>query len=173
MTFPSPFASTLSPDGFKASVGQTIGVSRWFEVDQKRIDAFADVTEDWQFIHIDPARAAAETPFDGAIAHGFLTLSLLSAMAYDALPAVENKTMGVNYGFERVRFVAPVPAAARVRAQFVVHAVEERKPGELTLTYEATVEIDGSDKPALAALWLTRQYYDVAAKERRAQETPV
>ena len=150
---------TFSPEAFHAAIGEEVGVSRWFDMPQSRIDQFADVTEDWQFIHIDPNRAAAETPFGGAIAHGFLSLSLLSAMAYDALPEVEAKTMGVNYGFDKLRFLSPVPAGSKVRARFTVMEAEERRPGELTLKYAVAMEIEGESKPALAAEWLTRQYF--------------
>lgn len=141
------------------SIGREIGVSRWFEVTQARIDAFADVTEDRQFIHTDPARAAAETSFGGTIAHGFLSVSLLSAMAYDAIPPIDGIAMRINYGFDRLRFVSPVRAEARVRGRFVLKAAEERRPGEMAITYGVTVEIEGTEKPALAAEWLSRQYF--------------
>jgi acyl dehydratase len=131
-------------------------VSRWFVVDQRRIDAFAEVTEDDQFIHIDPERARA-TPFGGTVAHGFLTLSLLSAMAFDALPKVEGAAHGVNYGFERVRFVHPVRAGSRVRGRFTLQSATARSAREWLIAYDANVEIEGVDKPALAAVWLTMQ----------------
>lgn len=155
-----PARPAVSRAAMQAAVGGEIGVSRWFVVDQSRIDAFADATEDWQFIHIDPERAAEATPFGGTIAHGFLSLSLLSAMAYDAVPRLEGARMGVNYGFDRVRFLSPVAAGARVRGRFRLASAEERQPGEMTLTFEATIEIEGAEKPALAALWLSRQYFD-------------
>ncbi|MGB1753520.1 MAG: MaoC family dehydratase, partial [Paracoccaceae bacterium] len=98
---------TLSLKGFEDHIGKKIGTSRWFTIDQSRIDAFADVTEDHQFIHIDPEKAA-ETPFGQTVAHGFLTLSMLSAMSYDAIPRIEGLKMGVNYGFNKIRFVTPV-----------------------------------------------------------------
>jgi acyl dehydratase len=150
---------SLSAAEIKAMAGREIGVSNWIEVSQAKINAFADITGDWQFIHIDPERAARETPFGGAIAHGFLTLSLLSAMGADVVPRVEGIQMGVNYGFDKVRFVSPVLAGARVRGRFKMLSVEERNPGELSLTYGVEVEIEGSAKPALAVEWLTRQYY--------------
>ena len=137
-------------------IGQEVGVSRWIEVDQARIDAFADITEDRQFIHIDPERAGA-TPFGGTIAHGFLTLSLASAMSYDAVPPLEGVVMGVNYGFDKLRFLAPVPAGSRVRGRFRLLSAEDKGGGRWLLKHELTVEIDGGDKPALIAEWLGMQ----------------
>ena len=137
-------------------------MSRWFEVDQGRIDAFADITEDHQYIHIDPERAA-QTPFGGTVAHGFLTLSLLSAMGYDGQPQIEGAVMSVNYGMNRLRFVSPVRAGARVRAQFVLAAVDEGKPGEVSLSWTVTVEIEGQDRPAIVCEWLQRHYLEAAA----------
>ena len=137
-------------------IGQEVGVSRWIEVDQTRIDAFADITEDRQFIHIDPERARA-TPFGGTIAHGFLTLSLASAMSYDAVPPLEGVVMGVNYGFDKLRFRAPVPAGSRVRGRFRLLAAEDKGGGRWLLKHELTVEIEGGDKPALIAEWLGMQ----------------
>ena len=132
-------------------------MSDWIEVTQARIDAFADCTEDRQYIHVDPERAA-ETPFGGTIAHGFLTLSLLSAMVYQ-LPSITGTTMAVNYGMNRMRFISPVPSGARIRGRFVLQKVEEIRPGEIQTTTEVTVEIEGQDKPALAAEWLGRRYF--------------
>ncbi|WP_339872366.1 MaoC family dehydratase [uncultured Brevundimonas sp.] len=137
-------------------VGTEVGVSRWILVDQARIDAFAGITEDRQFIHIDPV-AAASSPFGGTIAHGFLTLSLLSAMTYDAVPPLEGVTMGINYGFDKLRFLAPVPAGSQVRGRFRLLSAEDRGGGRWLLKHEVTVEIDGSDKPALVAEWLGMQ----------------
>jgi acyl dehydratase len=144
------------PRDLPALIGQEIGVSRWFEIDQARIDAFADVTEDRQFIHVDP-EAARATPFGGTIAHGFLTLSLASAMSYDAVKPLEGSVMGVNYGFDRLRFLAPVPAGSRVRGRFRLLAADDKGDGRWLLKHELTVEIDGSDKPALIAEWLSMQ----------------
>jgi acyl dehydratase len=138
-----------------AMVGRSF-VSRWLTVDQGRIDAFAKVTEDEQFIHVDPERASA-TAFGGTVAHGFLTLSLLSAMAYHALPKIEGAAHGVNYGFDRVRFLHPVRSGSRVRGHFTLQAVTARSAREWQLTYEVSVEIEGAQKPALAATWLTMQ----------------
>ncbi len=138
-----------------AMVGRSF-ISRWLIVDQARIDAFAKVTEDEQFIHVDPERAGA-TAFEGTVAHGFLTLSLLSAMAYSALPRIEGAAHGVNYGFDKVRFLHPVRSGSRVRGHFTLQAVTPRSAREWQLTYEVSVEIEGAQKPALAAVWLTMQ----------------
>jgi acyl dehydratase len=142
-----------SLDQIRARIGEEVGVSGWLTVDQARIDAFADATEDRQFIHVDP-EAAARTPFGGTIAHGFLSLSLLSRMAADALLVPDTLKMAVNYGFERVRFIAPVRAGKRVRGRFTLDSVEEKAPGQMLMRHSVTVEIEGEDKPALTALWL-------------------
>jgi acyl dehydratase len=144
------------PSELSSLIGQEIGVSRWFEIDQARIDAFADVTEDHQFIHVDP-EAAAQTPFGGTIAHGFLTLSLASAMSYDAVQPLDGVVMGVNYGFDKLRFLAPVPAGSRVRGRFKLLSAEDKGGGRWLIKHELTVEIDGADKPALIAEWLGMQ----------------
>jgi acyl dehydratase len=144
------------PAGELASLVGRSFVSRWLLVDQGRIDAFAKVTEDEQFIHIDPERAGA-TAFGGTVAHGFLTLSLLSAMAYSAIPRIEGAVHGVNYGFDRVRFLHPVRSGSRVRGHFTLTAVTPRSSHEWQLAYEVSVEIEGAHKPALAAVWLTMQ----------------
>lgn len=145
-------------DSYSAQIGTQIGQSRWYEVGQDRINQFADVTEDLQFIHVDP-EAAARSPFGGTIAHGFLTLSLLSAMAEDALSAPENRSAVINYGMERLRFVSPVPSGSRVRAVFTLASAKEIKPGEIALTYDVVVEREGHDRPALVVQWLTRHYF--------------
>jgi len=137
----------------KSRVGQEVGVSSWIEIGQARIDAFADATEDRQFIHVDP-KAAAQTPFGGTVAHGFLTLSLLSAMAADAMLHPDSLKMAINYGLDRVRFVAPVRAGSRVRGRFRLDSVEEKAPGQVLMRHTVTVEIEGEDKPALTAEWL-------------------
>ncbi len=131
-------------------------VSRWLTVDQERIDTFAKVTEDEQFIHVDPERARA-TAFGGTVAHGFLTLSLLSAMAYSALPRIEGAVHGVNYGFDRVRFLHPVRSGSRVRGHFTLIAATPRSEREWQLNYDVRVEMERAHKPALAAVWLTMQ----------------
>ncbi len=141
-------------------VGQEIGVSEWITVSQDTIDGFADATDDHQFIHTDPERAAAETPFGGTIAHGFLSLSLLSAMNYNGLPKVREQTMGINYGFDKVRFLAPVKAGARVRGRFVLEEARFRGGGMLMVTYDVSVEIENERKPALTAKWLTIIQFD-------------
>ncbi len=137
-------------------IGQEVGVSKWFEITQARIDAFADCTEDHQFIHVDPA-AAKTTPFGGTIAHGFLTLSLASAMSYDAVAPLDGVVMGVNYGFDKLRFLAPVPAGSCVRGRFKLLSAEDKGGGRWLLKHELTVEIEGGDKPALIAEWLGMQ----------------
>jgi acyl dehydratase len=137
-------------------IGTELGVSRWFEIDQARIDAFAEITEDRQFIHVDP-EAAKATPFGGTIAHGFLTLSLASAMTYDAVPPLEGVVMGVNYGFDKLRFLAPVPVGSRIRGRFRLLSAEDKGNGRWLLKHELTVEIEGSEKPALIAEWLGMQ----------------
>jgi acyl dehydratase len=137
----------------RSRMGEEVGVSDWIAVDQARIDAFADTTEDRQFIHTDPA-AAAQTPFGGTVAHGFLTLSLLSRMGAEAMLLPAGAAMAINYGLERVRFLAPVRSGSRVRGRFVLDSVEEKGPGQLLMRHQVTVEVDGADKPALTALWL-------------------
>lgn len=140
-------------------VGSELGLSDWMEVPQSRIDKFADATDDHQFIHVDPERAA-ETPFGGTIAHGFLTLSLLSAMNYNCVPRVREQTMGINYGFDKIRFMAPVPAGARVRGRFVLESARFRGAGMLMATYAVTIEIENAKKPALVANWQTIIQFD-------------
>ena len=142
-----------SIEEIKARIGSEVGVSDWLLVDQARIDSFAAVTEDHQFIHIDP-EAAAKTPFGGTIAHGFLTLSLLSRMAADAMLRPDGIKMGVNYGFEKVRFIAPVRSGKRVRGRFVLASFEEKRPRQFQFTHQVTVEIEGEDKSALIAEWI-------------------
>jgi acyl dehydratase len=142
-----------SLDEIRARVGDEVGVSDWITVDQERIKAFAEATEDRQFIHVDAA-AAAQTPFGGTIAHGFLTLSLLSRMAASAMLVPGGLKMAVNYGLDRVRFLAPVGSGKRVRGRFVLDSVEEKAPGQMLLHHTVTVEIEGEEKPALTAVWL-------------------
>jgi acyl dehydratase len=143
----------------QALIGQEVGVSKWFDVTQARIDAFADCTEDHQFIHVDP-EAAKATPFGGTIAHGFLTLSLASAMSYDAVAPLDGVVMGVNYGFDKLRFLAPVPAGSRIRGRFKLLSADDKGDGRWLLKHELTVEIDGADKPALIGEWLGMQMVD-------------
>jgi len=137
-----------------ALVGTTLGVSEWLVIDQRRIDAFADVTEDHQFVHVDPERAAA-TPFGGTIAHGLLTLSMIVRLCWDFVPQVQGTQMLLNYGFDKVRFVAPVKSGARIRARARLLAVGERKPGQMLVNLGVEIEIEDEEKPALAAEWLS------------------
>ncbi len=139
----------------KNHVGTEMGVSDWITVDQTMIDSFAKATLDDQFIHTDPERAKAESPFGGTIAHGFLTLSLLSALNYDALPRIREQTMGINYGFDAIRFVAPVKSGARVRGRFTLAETRFRGASMLMTTSDVTVEIENEKKPALTARWTT------------------
>ena len=134
-------------------VGQEIGVSDWLTMDQQRIDEFAESTEDRQFIHIDP-EAAARTPFGTTIAHGFLSLSMLSRMAAEVMLIPDSTKMAVNYGLDRVRFIAPVKSGKRIRGRFRLDSVEEKAPGQLLFRHTVTVEIEGEEKPALTAEWL-------------------
>ena len=142
-----------SLDDIRSRIGDEVGVSSWLKIDQARIDAFAEATEDRQFIHTDPA-AAAQTPLGGTIAHGFLSLSLLSRMAAEAMLVPDGIKMALNYGLDRVRFISPVRAGKRVRGRFTLDSVEEKAPGQLLMRHLATVEIEGEDKAALTALWL-------------------
>ena len=146
-------------DELKALVGQELGVGAWLDITQDRINAFADVTEDHQFIHVDPERAA-KTPFGTTIAHGFLTLSLIPALGHgrDGVKINLNSKMAVNYGLNRVRFVSPVKVGSRVRMRTTLQAVDEVSPGVIQLTQTQTVEIEGGDRPALVAESLTRLY---------------
>jgi acyl dehydratase len=142
-----------SPDQIRARIGQEIGVSSWQIIDQARIDTFADATEDRQFIHVDPA-AAGLTPFGGTIAHGFLTLSLLSRMGAETMFVPSGLKMAVNYGLDRVRFLSPVKSGQRVRGRFILDSVQEKAAGQWLLRHTVTVEIEGQEKPALTAEWL-------------------
>ena len=135
-------------------VGKEVGLTDWIEVDQERINQFADATGDHQYIHLDAERAP-QTPFGTTIAHGFLTLSLLSMLSgMGGGLKLENTVMGINYGLDKVRFLNPVKSGAKIRARFVLASAEEKKPGNYLLKHNVTVEIDGEDKPALIAEWL-------------------
>src|ERR1700755_622851 len=144
----------VSLEAYQGMVGQEIGVSSWHVVDQNRIDVYADVIEDRQFIHVDPERAKRETTFGATIAHGFLTMSLLSVMSYEVMPSIEGTTMGVNYGFDKLRFISPVRSGSRVRGRFKLMEAKLRKPKELQAHTNVTVEIEGEEKPALMADWI-------------------
>jgi acyl dehydratase len=149
----------ISLEAYQALVGKEIGVSSWHLIDQPRIDTYADVIEDHQFIHVDPARAAKETAFGTTIAHGFLTMSLMSIMSYEVMPVIAGTTMGVNYGFDKLRFISPVRSGKRVRGRFVLAEAKLRKPTELQSRTNVTVEIEGEEKPALVAEWLGLIYF--------------
>lgn len=135
-------------------IGTELGVADWVTVDQKMIDDFAHTTLDTQWIHVNPERAAAETPFGGSIAHGFLTLSLASNFVYQCMPELPGQVMGVNYGFDKLRFAAPVVAGSRVRGRFILKDAAARSATEMMRTTLLTIEIEGKDKPALVAEWL-------------------
>jgi acyl dehydratase len=149
----------ITLDAYQAMVGKEVGVSSWHLIDQPRIDTYADVIEDRQFIHVDPERAKKETAFGTTIAHGFLTMSLLSIMSYEVMPVIAGTTMGVNYGFDKLRFISPVRSGKRVRGRFVLAEARLRKPNELQSRTNVTVEIEGEDKPALVADWLGLIYF--------------
>ena len=148
---------SLKPDEMKAQVGAT-ATSDWVEVTQGMIDRFAEATGDHQFIHVDPD-AAAQTPFGGPIAHGFLTLSLMPLLTSTAdMPRVEGAKMGVNYGGNKVRFLTPVRSGSKVRGHFKLLSFDEKRPGQFQQTVEFTVEIEGQDKPALLAEWISQVF---------------
>ncbi|MDQ3245878.1 MAG: MaoC family dehydratase [Pseudomonadota bacterium] len=140
-------------DDIRGRIGEEVGVSGWLEIGQERIRRFADATEDRQFIHVDP-EAAAQTPFGGTIAHGFLSLSMLSRMAADVMLVPDTTRMAINYGLDRVRFITPVRAGKRVRGRFTLDSVDEKGPGQLLMRHTVTVEIEGEERPALTAQWL-------------------
>ena len=147
-------------EALREKIGTLIGTSDWYLLDQDRINQFAAVTHDEQFIHTDPEKAAT-TPFGSTIAHGFLTLALLPAMGGDVIPKLDGHVMSVNYGFEKLRFLSPVSAGSRVRGHFTLSSLDVRKPGEATLLWEVMIEIDGKEKPALYAEWLNRRYIKI------------
>ena len=140
-------------DHIRSRIGEEIGVSSWFDVTQERIDAFAEATEDRQFIHVEP-EAAAATPFGGTIAHGFLTLSMLSRLASEVMLIPPETKMVVNYGMDRLRFLAPVRSGKRIRARFKLDSIDEKAAGQLLMRHQVTVEIEAEDRPALVAEWL-------------------
>ena len=146
-----------TPEKISDFIGKEVGVSGWLTIDQERINKFADVTEDHQFIHVDP-EAAKKTPFGATIAHGFLSLSMLSKLASGSVIIFEGVKMGVNYGFEKVRFVTPVKSGQKIRGRFTLMSADSKIPGQWSLKYAVKVEIDGEAKPALVAEWLTMQF---------------
>lgn len=147
-------SNVVSPDQSQNYTGKETGVSDWIEIDQQRINQFAEATGDHQYIHVDPERAA-KTPFGSTIAHGFLTLSLMSMLsAKNGGIKLDNAVMGINYGLDKVRFINPVKTGQRIRARFELVSAEEKKPKHYLLKHNVTIEIDGEDKPALIAEWL-------------------
>lgn len=147
-------SKTIDKKALEGLVGSDLGRSDWFTVDQERIDRFADVTLDHQYVHVDAERAR-QTPFGTTIAHGFLTLSLLVHLCLDFIPKLEDTRLMVNYGFDKVRFIAPVKVGSRIRAHGRLSRVDERKPGQFLLGVDVEVEIEGEAKPALVAEWLS------------------
>lgn len=136
------------------NIGKEVGVSNWITVDQPMIDQFAETTQDTQWIHINPERAASETPFGGTIAHGFLTLSLASRFAYDCFAMLPGQVMGINYGMNKMRFLMPVRAGSRLRGRFTLKEVKARSATDLLRTNILTIEIEGEETPAVVAEWL-------------------
>ncbi|KPF85488.1 hypothetical protein IP70_12450 [alpha proteobacterium AAP38] len=148
-----PKQPALTLADYQARVGTELGRSDWLTVDQGMIDRFADLTGDHQFIHIDPVRAAA-TPLGGTVAHGFLTLSLLGAMGMEMVPPLTGAAMIINYGFDKLRFITPVRSGGRIRGALTLLGVEAKGPGQHLMRYAVTVEVEGANRPALAAEWL-------------------
>lgn len=143
----------LSLAEYQARIGTEMGVSDWVIVDQGMIDRFADLTGDHQFIHVDPVKAAA-TPMGGTVAHGFLTLSLLGGFGMQIVAPLAGMVMSINYGFDKLRFLAPVRSGSRIRGHFTLSAIEAKGPSQHLLRFTTSVEIEGGAKPALAAEWL-------------------
>ena len=140
--------------------GSEIGVSGWVLIDQQKIDDFSNVTEDNQFIHVNAERAKNETAYGGTIAHGFLVLSLASKFAFDVLTNTSQKSISINYGFDKVRFISPVPANSFLRGRFTLKRVDVKRPTELRQVYDLSIEIKGSEIPAVFAEWITLAVYD-------------
>jgi len=147
-----------SLDAVKQMVGQEVSVTEWFTMTQDRVQQFADATLDHQWIHVDVERAKRESPFKAPIAHGFLTLSLLAHFMEEAVTIQQKFSLAVNYGMNKVRFVSPVKVGARIRARFVLAATRDVEPRGLEAQYNATVEVEGSEKPVCVAEWLVRYY---------------
>ena len=147
-------SNVIDPSRLAEYVGKEVGVTDWFAIDQERINRFAEATEDYQYIHIDAERAA-KTPFGTTIAHGFLTLSLLSMFSSQGGGIkLKDAVMGINYGLDKVRFINPVKVGKRIRARFTLTDASEKQPGRYLLKHSVTVEIEGEEKPALIADWL-------------------
>ena len=147
-----------SPEALKALIGQEIAVTDWFNVTQERIEQFADATLDHQWIHVEVERARRESPFKAPIAHGFLTLSLLPHFMHQALEIKQGIRMGVNYGLNRVRFVSPVRAGSNIRARIVLQSLKDVPPDAMEAVFNATVEVQGGEKPCCVAEWVVRYY---------------
>lgn len=147
-----------SLDSLKDLVGQEVAVTDWYTMTQESVQQFADATLDHQWIHVDVERAKRESPFKGPIAHGFLTLSLLAHFMQSAVGIRQGVRMGVNYGMNKVRFVSPVRVGSRIRARFALQSIKDVEPNGVEAQYNATVESEGSDKPACVAEWLVRYY---------------
>ena len=148
---------TVKKEDLVGLIGTEVGISDWITINQDRINIFADVTEDHQFIHVDEAKAK-HTPFGTTIAHGFLTLSLLSKFSEQGSITLEGVQMGMNYGFDKVRFLSPVPVGSKVRGRFTIKDAVEKRPGQFLITYDITVDIDGGEKPALICEWMAMQF---------------
>jgi len=145
-------AGYVSPEAARALIGTETGISQWHTISQQQVDQFAETTGDFQFIHLDAERAKNETPFGGTIAHGYLTLSMLSMLGAEAGSVrLENTRITINYGLDKVRFLNPVRVGSRIRAKFVLLSIEEKNPGQFLMKNQATVEIEGQDKPAMIA----------------------
>lgn len=147
----------LSPDAARALIGTDLGASDWWLIDQAMVDRFADLTNDHQFIHVNP-EMAKQTPFGGTIVHGFFTLSMLAGLQPPGAIVLEGIKMGVNYGCDKIRFLEPVPVGSRVRARHRLKAIDDKGNGRWLLTSEVTIEIEGREKPALIADWLGMQF---------------
>ena len=147
-----------SLDALKELAGREVALTDWFTMTQERVQQFAEATLDHQWIHVDVERAKRESPFKGPIAHGFLTLSLLAHFMQSAVGIKQGVRMGVNYGMNKVRFVSPVRVGSRIRARFVLQSVKDVEPNGIEAQYNATIEVEGSEKPACVAEWLVRYY---------------
>lgn len=161
---------TMALENYKGLIGREVGLSNWIAVDQARIDAFADTTMDDQFIHVDPERAKSSL-FGGTIAHGFLVISLLSRMAFDALPEIDGVGMSINYGMNSFRFLAPVRAGGRIRGRFLLRQVNEKAPGRILITYDTTVEIENEAKPAPGRRMASAVFHRLTGRATRARLT--
>jgi acyl dehydratase len=148
----------ISYEEIKEKVGKVVGKSEWYEINQETINKFADLTKDHFFIHVDPERVRKETPLDTTIAHGFLSVSMLSAMSYDCVPGIDGAHFGLNYGFNKLRFVSPVPVNSKIRGHFTLKDIDRKDTGEITMTYDVIVELENQEKPVLAAEWITKAF---------------